>query len=268
MFAMCDSWHKQQVDELEKNAMIDELKDLSSQLERDVKTSRRREESQLQARGPSQYPTALVVQNGSENVDGRLWLVDLHQAGHSEWVKARGITLAIKTNGKESRVVRYPKGVDVVEFPIFHKRGRPFQKQIALTELKKVLEKRQNAMIHCNGSFHRGPVAAATVLSTLTGVRFDKVLDLIRHVRKISDEPKIAYNMYKMATVRAGSFVDAVWFSGPVRFAGPVRFTRFAWFTGSRGSAQIRNCHEIGRHKSCGDADQCILHRISVLIIS
>ena len=37
-----------------------------------------------------------------------------------------------------------------------------------------------------------------------------------------------------MAAVRAGSFFDAVRFSGPIRFAGPVRFTRFA---GSRGSA-------------------------------
>ena len=37
----------------------------------------------------------------------------------------------------------------------------------------------------------------------------------------------------RMATVRAGSFVDAVRFSVPVRFAGPVRFVRF---TGSRAS--------------------------------
>ena len=36
-----------------------------------------------------------------------------------------------------------------------------------------------------------------------------------------------------MAAVHAGSFFDAVRFSGPVRLAGPVRFARFA---GSRGS--------------------------------
>ena len=36
-----------------------------------------------------------------------------------------------------------------------------------------------------------------------------------------------------MATVRTGSFVDAVRFSGPVQFAGPVRFARFAGSCGS-----------------------------------
>ena len=42
----------------------------------------------------------------------------------------------------------------------------------------------------------------------------------------------IFFTRSRMAAVRAGSFFDAVRFSGPVRFAGPVRFTRFA---GSRG---------------------------------
>ena len=37
----------------------------------------------------------------------------------------------------------------------------------------------------------------------------------------------------RMATVRAGSFVDAVRFSGPVQFAGPVRFARIAGSCGS-----------------------------------
>ena len=68
-----------------------------------------------------------------------------------------------------------------------------------------------------------------------------------------------------MAAVRAGSSFDAVRFSGPVRFACPVRFARFA---GSHGSAEIGNCQENGCRESCGDADQCILHRISVGIIS
>ena len=34
----------------------------------------------------------------------------------------------------------------------------------------------------------------------------------------------------RMATVRAGSFFDAVRFSGPVRFAAPVWFVRFTRF--------------------------------------
>jgi len=61
----------------------------------------------------------------------------------------------------------------------------------------------------------------------------------------------------------------SVFRASSVRKSGSVRTVRrFARFAGSHSSAEIGNCHENGCRESCGEAKQCILHRISVRIIS
>ena len=97
-------------------------------------------------------------------------LAERNQVEDLNWWNRHNVGFALDVTGVNSQPFSYPKGKQSAHWAIAYARDRETGLDEVLPSILMALSQGTNVVVHCEHSFHRGPVALCAVLRRLFGL--------------------------------------------------------------------------------------------------
>ena len=115
-------------------------------------------------------------------------LADREQVQDPDFVSDYKIGLFIRCVGVHTDTYKYPPGIPTQEFAVSWANGRTNHLELCLPMVLQALSQGKFVVVHCNQSFHRGPVGLIAILCRLVGYDAINVKHLIVDRRIVFEE--------------------------------------------------------------------------------
>lgn len=116
-------------------------------------------------------------------------LADRVQVESREWCSSVRPAVVVRCVGKDTETFRYgfepSDDVATPDIPVCFDKTRDARLKLCLWDIVKALSQGRAAVVHCNQSFHRGPVGLMAILKTLLGTPVDFTKEMILAKRDV-----------------------------------------------------------------------------------